>query len=209
MGLIAAMFLPPQPGERANAKRFTREKILQAARRMFIEYGYEAATIREIANAAGMSTGAVFSNFADKSELFEEIFLLDLADVNREIEATETAGPVVEQLLSVLCVGYRYCLKQLPLFQACLANSWLQSKGAEKRTRAALKPVFQRLAAIVENAIQSGELRSTTPVELITTLAWESYIFGYRTAIYDSKSIEDLTTLLKNKLDLVVLGHRA
>jgi AcrR family transcriptional regulator len=58
------------PTRRALAKQQTRVKVLAAARRLFSEQGYEGATIRDIAAEAGMSTGAVFANFTDKSDLF-------------------------------------------------------------------------------------------------------------------------------------------
>ena len=58
---------------RALAKQRTRQKILEAARALFNERGYDGATVRDIAKAAGMSTGAVFASFADKAELFDEI----------------------------------------------------------------------------------------------------------------------------------------
>src|ERR1700759_2680024 len=67
------------PTRRALAKQQTRAKVLAAARRLFSEQGYEGATIRDIAAAAGMSTGAVFANFTDKSDLFREIMLTDMA----------------------------------------------------------------------------------------------------------------------------------
>ncbi|MCR5878423.1 TetR/AcrR family transcriptional regulator [Phenylobacterium sp. J367] len=66
------------PTRRALAKQQTRAKVLAAARRLFSEQGYEGATIRDIATAAGMSTGAVFANFTDKSDLFREIMTADM-----------------------------------------------------------------------------------------------------------------------------------
>lgn len=63
---------PTEPNRRQTAKSATREKVLAAARRLFLTVGYEAATIRDVARAAGMSTGAVFANVADKTQLWRE-----------------------------------------------------------------------------------------------------------------------------------------
>lgn len=52
----------------------TRAKVLDAAKLLFEAGGYEAATIRSIAKCAGMSTGAVFANFADKAALYRELY---------------------------------------------------------------------------------------------------------------------------------------
>lgn len=63
-----------KPNRRQLAKAETRAKVVTAARCLFFSVGFEATTIRDIAKDAGMSTGAVFANFADKAELYREIF---------------------------------------------------------------------------------------------------------------------------------------
>ena len=42
---------------------------MRAARRLFVERGYDRATLREIAREAGVSTGAIYTYFRTKSEL--------------------------------------------------------------------------------------------------------------------------------------------
>lgn len=57
--------------KRQLAKAATREKVLKAARDLWAEPGsYERGTIRQIAQAAGMSTGAIFANFKGKADLW-------------------------------------------------------------------------------------------------------------------------------------------
>ena len=70
---------PVRMNRRQAAKIRTRQKVLDAARALFAERGYDAATIRDIAKGAGMSTGAVFANFQDKAELFECVFAEEMA----------------------------------------------------------------------------------------------------------------------------------
>ncbi len=48
----------------------TRIKLLKAASRVFARCGYHEAKLEEIAAEAGYTTGAVYSNFASKEELF-------------------------------------------------------------------------------------------------------------------------------------------
>lgn len=57
-------------GSRAVAKAHTRAKVLACARDLFADRGYEGTTIRDVAIATGMSTGAIFANFKDKADLF-------------------------------------------------------------------------------------------------------------------------------------------
>jgi AcrR family transcriptional regulator len=83
------------PVERLTPEKrraMTRAHLLAAAAEVFAERGYHAATLDQIADAAGFSKGAVYSNFASKDELFlaliqersksivQEYFQIDAAD---------------------------------------------------------------------------------------------------------------------------------
>ena len=58
---------------RAEAKEQTRERLLESATRAFAEKGFGGASLEEIAESAGYSTGALYANFANKEELFMEV----------------------------------------------------------------------------------------------------------------------------------------
>lgn len=66
--------IPRRETSRDRAKAATAQKILQAARTLFEDVGFEAATIRDIAAKAAMSTGAVFANYEDKVDLYRTIY---------------------------------------------------------------------------------------------------------------------------------------
>jgi AcrR family transcriptional regulator len=55
---------------RQNRKDQTRRRLIEAAAVVFADRGFEAATIDEVAAAAGYTKGAVYSNFASKTDLF-------------------------------------------------------------------------------------------------------------------------------------------
>lgn len=72
-----------------------RAEILAAAERLFVECGYEGATIRKIADEVGVSSTALYMHFKDKSEILSQICedgFGKLAKVTDEIEA-ETQAP--------------------------------------------------------------------------------------------------------------------
>ena len=66
-------------------KKSSRERLLEAAAKVFAARGYEAASVDEIATAAGLSKGAVYWNFSSKDELFHA--LLE-ERIDRQIEET-------------------------------------------------------------------------------------------------------------------------
>lgn len=55
---------------RGEAKESNRRQLLRAANRLFLRQGFVATSLAEIADEAGMTKGAVYSNFASKEELF-------------------------------------------------------------------------------------------------------------------------------------------
>ena len=54
---------------RERKKEQTRQAIVEAARRLFAEKGYEATRTREIAEAAGIATGTLFNYAPTKSDV--------------------------------------------------------------------------------------------------------------------------------------------
>ena len=63
----------PRRLTRAEARAQTRERLLDAAAEVFARKGYGAASVEEIAESAGYSVGAVYSNFHGKEQLFSEL----------------------------------------------------------------------------------------------------------------------------------------
>ncbi len=77
-----------------------RRRLLAAAAKSFAERGYDDSRLEDIANAAGFSKGAVYSNFAGKAELFGAIlgagadteFNLVMAEIGDADDPREAIG---------------------------------------------------------------------------------------------------------------------
>lgn len=53
--------------------RESRRAVLDAALRLFSKQGFRSTTMREIADEAGVSTGAVYHHFSDKEQVFDQL----------------------------------------------------------------------------------------------------------------------------------------
>ncbi|MDR3513753.1 MAG: helix-turn-helix domain containing protein [Caulobacteraceae bacterium] len=51
-----------------------RARLVSAARRLFARDGYQGATVRAVAAAGGVTTGALFVHFADKAALYRAVY---------------------------------------------------------------------------------------------------------------------------------------
>jgi AcrR family transcriptional regulator len=72
---------------REQRRRQTRARLLDAAGQVFARRGFHAATVDEVADAAGYTKGAVYSNFANKDELFLALLDQRLAAQLQQVEA--------------------------------------------------------------------------------------------------------------------------
>jgi len=61
------------PGRREQTKQLNRQLILDAARQVFAEMGYGAATVRDIIRATPLASGTFYNYFKSKEEVFQAI----------------------------------------------------------------------------------------------------------------------------------------
>lgn len=61
------------PGKRELTKAANRQTILQAAREVFGELGFEVATVRDIIRRTNLSVGAFYNYYRSKEEVFEAL----------------------------------------------------------------------------------------------------------------------------------------
>lgn len=88
------------PARRTQAERTaaTRAQLLDAARKLFADKGFSEVSTQAIAEAAGVTRGALYHQFADKNDLFaalyEQVEEELAADVVGQILAEEPSGPL-------------------------------------------------------------------------------------------------------------------
>src|ERR1700721_2714164 len=75
---------------REQSRANTRERLLSAARSAFARSGFHGASVEEIASEAGFSTGALYSNFDGKEDLFLVLMEREIEEHAREL--TEAVG---------------------------------------------------------------------------------------------------------------------
>ncbi len=74
---------------RKEAQALTRRRVLDAAADVFGERGFQAASMADVADRAGYTIGAVYSNFANKESLFHELMEERLREVEAALDADE------------------------------------------------------------------------------------------------------------------------
>jgi AcrR family transcriptional regulator len=86
---------------REGSRERTAQHLLDAAERLIAKKGLKATSIEDVAEAAGYSRGAFYSNFSSKSELFLELLRRDQEGASARLEA------VVDDSLPLVHLGAR------------------------------------------------------------------------------------------------------
>ena len=85
--------MPPRERVRRQPRAQTREDLLDAAARVFARRGFHGASVEAVCEEAGLSTGAVYSNFGGKEDLFLSLYEERIQRRRRELrEVVEGAG---------------------------------------------------------------------------------------------------------------------
>lgn len=145
-----------------------RAEMLAAAERIFVEHGYEGATIRKIADEVGLSSTALYMHFADKGEILHEICretFERLIGGNRRV--MDEAGTADERLTRILQAyidfgfenpnAYRLVYLTRPIEARDGAQSAAQQLGGE--LFASFQAVIDQIGA--EGRLINGDARLT------------------------------------------------
>jgi AcrR family transcriptional regulator len=97
---------------REREKSETRDKILDAARELFVSEGYEGVSMRKVAEKIEYSPTAIYVHFADKEELFRELCHQDYARLAEVFQSSVISNDPIERLKQIGAIyidfGTRY-----------------------------------------------------------------------------------------------------
>ncbi len=99
---------------RAREKSETRDKILDAARELFITHGYEGVSMRKVAEKIEYSPTAIYVHFADKEDLFHQLCQEDFARLAEVFQSAAAPSDPVERMQEdrTALRGVRHSLSQ-------------------------------------------------------------------------------------------------
>jgi AcrR family transcriptional regulator len=123
---------------RAERQAQTRSDLLDAAARVFVARGFAGSSVEAIADEAGYTRGAFYSNFESKEELFAELLQQRVYSVYREMAQSSARG----ERPSLRETGER-----LARIQAHAEGRWLFRLWLELLAHAGRDQAFREIAA--------------------------------------------------------------
>jgi AcrR family transcriptional regulator len=117
-------------GKRDRSKVERQAKILTAARMLFTEHGYEAATLNQIATIAGLGKGTIFNYVTDKRDLIFLIFHQDISSlVEKALAEAKVKQSFAEKILIIAELHYRLYAQNPKLTRILLNEVGFHSEG--------------------------------------------------------------------------------
>jgi len=199
---------PTRPNQRAVAKQRTREKVIAAAKALFAERGYDRATIRDIAKAAGMSTGAVFASFTDKSDLFVEIAEAEQAELGAAMTRAAADRTGREALVAMLEAAAERQMSELTLVQAVMSALWTPGLCEKMRRRLDRRPLTDLLAEVVSEDLDRRDDAPGPDARLLAEMLWDGYLATVRRAAAQSLPLPALKARIGELVTTVLSGAR-
>ena len=192
-----------EAGVREKKKLETRERIREAASELFSRHGYGAATMRQIAQRAHVGLGTLFNYAEDKRDLVFLIFNEELNAVTDVALAEPRPGqPLLEQLLAVFRVHYRWLATKPELARILLQELTFYSSGKQAATFLGIrKRLIDGVEALVSSAQKKKEIRAREAPDVIARHIFFVYSASLRWWIAEpkpdpAKGIADLRRLL-------------
>lgn len=143
------------------------ERILDAAQEVFATYGYQGATIDEVAHRAGISKPNLHYYFKRKRDLYLavlrrtlEIWLVPLRELDRTGDPAEEIGNYIAHKVQLS--------RRFPAASRVFANEIVQGAPFLKGyLQTDLRKVVERKAAVIQHWIDEGKLAPIDPYHLI------------------------------------------
>ena len=152
----------------------TREAILDAARRVFAEHGYQHATIRDVARLAGVDPALVHHYFGKKHELFVAAVQLPVNPVEHLMAVLEEdPGQIGRRLVATFLSVWDHAAEQSPLLalvRSAVGDEHAAGMLREFITEEVLGEIAHRLGS------PDARLRATLAGSQIIGLAMARYI---------------------------------
>jgi AcrR family transcriptional regulator len=149
---------------RAEKKAETRQRLLDAAGRVFARRSFHGASVDEIAEEAGFSKGAVYSNFSSKEELFLALLERRIGERVKEISRIVESDAPIEQQLNEAARGFIDFVSEDSAWALLFTEFWAYAvRDPELRPRIAerMENMRAHLARMIEQ--RSAELGLELP----------------------------------------------
>jgi AcrR family transcriptional regulator len=143
------------------------QRLVTVATRLFAAQGYEATSVQEIVEAAGVTKGALYHHFTSKDDLLYEVYHRVLADQMRRLEEIANGpGDAAQRLAAVVADVIATSIANLDELTVFFRSLQLLPAEQQKTVRAERRRYHLRVRRLIEEGQRSGVLTRDVPADL-------------------------------------------
>jgi len=151
-----------RPSLRDEQKALTRRRLLDSAETVFARSGFHGASVEEIAREAGATSGALYSNFASKEDLFLALFEERIATDVGDYSQIAADGATLERQARGAADHWMGILQERPDYFPLLIEFWAYAIR-EPQLRVRLAERFAALRSGSARLVLQGAQRQGFP----------------------------------------------
>jgi AcrR family transcriptional regulator len=175
--------------------RMTKQTILENALKLFMEKGYEGASMNDIAVATGIRKASLYAHFKGKESIFTAVFadiLTDYVRLIEEITAEQAGESALERLERMFMEYILYCHENSKMYFWDRYFYYPPAFIAETMQRETQETQEQFLDAItrcMERGIRSGEIRPHSVPESVLAYYYLMIGIAMSVKLYDEETL--------------------
>ncbi len=163
---------------RETAREQRKELILEAAARVFARNGFQRATMREIADEAGIATGTIYLYFDDKRDLLLSIAEQLVHLIPRELPSHATPDEERSFIRCVLDEQLRVVEEYRPFFRAVVGEMWTDDSLRTQYLNRVLAPLVNTIELFLKIGIETGKARPHDPQIVARAMLGTVFLFA-------------------------------
>ncbi len=150
----------------------TEDKILAAAKEIFIQKGYAGARMQEIADRAGMNKGLLHYYFKNKDKLFSAVFMEAFRKFAPRLNQIFEADMPLFEKIETYVDEYMDILLQNPMIPSFVIHelNQRQEEFVQEIMSNKDRPNPMKLIVQIQSEVQKGNIRDINPLHLVMNM---------------------------------------
>ena len=192
--------------KRSQGSSSRREEILQVAAQLFASKGFEATSIREIGDAAGILSGSLYHHFKSKEEMLHDLlqrFVNKLVPMYEAVIAEQSdAGDTLSRLIEA---GLRISLENTPELTVIMhERKFLNRHGEFAYVSEVMLDVERIWFGVLQEGVRNGSFRKDLEINLVLRIIMD--LISSTASWYRPNSRYSPEQIVKNQVSLLFSG---
>ena len=195
-----------EPKKRGRSVSNRREEILQVAATLFASKGFEATSIREIGDAAGILSGSLYHHFKSKEEMLHDLlkrFVNKLVPIYEDVVAQ--SSDVSETLSNLISAGLQVSLENSPELTVIMHERKFLNRHPEfSYVNDVMQEVERIWYGVLQEGVRSGAFRKELDMNLVLRMIMD--LISSTVSWYSPNSRYTLEQIVGNQIELLFNG---